>query len=115
MTDVNHRRKNKKSRNTMLSSNEHINEYNNGYGLYKNEEGKHEGTPGYLDKSMQSWIRKSEFSDKIMAAGVGNDFSKGNRGMAKAVRGAKKFVRSRIRFHDKQKLNEINKGGFNDE
>jgi hypothetical protein len=107
MTDINHRRKNKKPRNTKLVSNENVNEYNNGYGLYKNKDGIHEGTPGYLDKSMQCWGRKSEFSDKIIMAGIGNDFSNGNRGMARSVKGAKKFVRSRIRFHDKQKLNKV--------
>jgi hypothetical protein len=31
---------------------------------------------------------------------IGNDFTNGHRGMAKAVKGAKKFVRTRIRFHE---------------
>ena len=39
-------------------------------------------------------------SDKSLGARVGHDFTNGNRGMAKAVRGAKKFVRSRFRFHE---------------
>ncbi len=37
---------------------------------------------------------------KISSEGIGNDFTNGNRGMAKSKRGAKKFVRSRTRFHD---------------
>lgn len=111
MTDLNHRRKNKKPRNVKLNRNE----YNNGYGLYLNEDGIHEGTLDIFDKSMHQCGRKSEFSDKLVSAGIGNDFSNGNRGMAKAVRGAKKFVRSRIRFHDQQKLNKLKKGNYEDE
>ena len=115
MTDINHRRKNKKPRNVRLTLNERKNEYNNGYGLISNEDGTHIGTPGYLDKSMHGWGRKSEFSDKNIGAGIGNDFSNGNRGMAKAVKGAKKFGRSRIRFHDQQKLNNMKKEGYENE
>jgi hypothetical protein len=33
-------------------------------------------------------------------AGSGSDHSNGHRGQAKAARGAKKFVRTRIRFHE---------------
>ncbi len=39
-------------------------------------------------------------SGKVIGAGVGYNFSKGNRGMAKARHGAKKYVRSRERFHE---------------
>jgi hypothetical protein len=43
----------------------------------------------------------TKLSNKLICAkSIGNDFSKGRRGMAKAVRGAKKFVRSRVRFHE---------------
>lgn len=42
--------------------------------------------------------------DKTIGASIGWEFSNGNRGMAKAVRGAKKFVRSRTRFHLKTAL-----------
>ncbi len=52
-----------------------------------------------LDKSMQSWGGLEPLSGRIIGAGIGNDFSNGRRGMAKAVRGAKKYVRSRSRFH----------------
>lgn len=56
---------------------------------------------GYIDKSMHGWGRVSLFADKTIGAGIGNDFHDGGREMAKAVRGAKKFVRSRFRFHEK--------------
>ncbi len=55
---------------------------------------------GYIDKSLHGWGRTSVLADKRLGAGIGNDFNKGDRGMAKAVRGAKKFVRSRFRFHE---------------
>jgi hypothetical protein len=51
----------------------------------------------YIEKSMHSWGRKGVLSG---VAGIANDFTNGHRGMAKAVRGAKKFVRTRIRFHE---------------
>ncbi len=38
-------------------------------------------------------------SGKKIGARIGYEFTDGNRGMAKAKRGAKKFVRSRARFH----------------
>jgi hypothetical protein len=56
---------------------------------------------GYPDKSMQSWGARSELADKSFGAGIGNDFTNGHRGMAKSARGAKKFVRSRFRLHEK--------------
>jgi hypothetical protein len=55
---------------------------------------------GYIDKSMSGWGRKSLLADKLFGASIRNDFHKGDRGMAKSVRGAKKFVRSRFRFHE---------------
>jgi hypothetical protein len=54
----------------------------------------------YLDKSMHGWGRKTS-EGEVVCAGIGNDFTNGHRGMAKAVRGAKKFVRSRIRTREK--------------
>ncbi len=63
--------------------------------------GRHSGKPwNYLDKSMSTFGVKSMLADKHIGAGIGNDFTDGNRGMAHAVRGAKKFVRSRFRFHE---------------
>ncbi|NTF18147.1 hypothetical protein G6L37_06990 [Agrobacterium rubi] len=55
---------------------------------------------GYIDKSLHAWGRRSELADRTFGALIGNDFHRGDRGMAKAVRGAKKFVRSRFRFHE---------------
>ena len=68
----------------------------NGYGLTPNV---HRAFP---DKSMQGWGDYGELSGVRIGASIGNDFSNGNRGMAKAARGAKKYVRSRIRFHENQ-------------
>ena len=68
------------------------------------------GRTGYLDKSLHGWSRKSELADRMIGASVGNDFCDGHRGMARAVKGAKKFVRSRIRFHENvatQKLTQL--------
>lgn len=39
-------------------------------------------------------------SDVCISAGSGCEHSNGHRGQARAVRGAKKFVRTRIRFHE---------------
>lgn len=89
MTDINHRRKNRKPVNQRYKPDE----YHNGYapGLGKND---------YLDKSMHGWGAYDPVSKmRFGSAGIGNDFTNGHRGMAKAVRGAKKFVRTRIRFN----------------
>ena len=37
----------------------------------------------------------------------GYEFTDGHRGMARAVAGAKKFIRSRRRFHDKMALRAL--------
>ena len=103
MTEFNHRRKNKKAKNVRFSQKS----YNNGYGAIIEDDGSTLETPGELDKSLHGWARKSEFADKVIGAGIGNSFCNGNRGMAKSVKGAKKFVRSRIRFHEKQALHKI--------
>lgn len=68
----------------------------------------------HRDKSMSNYHRMSEFSDVSVDAGIPNDFTDGHRGMARAVKGAKKFVRSRVRFHDKQRLAEIIKGMYDE-
>lgn len=60
-----------------------------------------------IDKSWSSFGFKSEFSGRVSQAYVGHEFSNGRRGMAKAVRGAKKFVRSRTRFHENAMLKKI--------
>ncbi|MEK7628219.1 MAG: hypothetical protein AAB421_02240 [Patescibacteria group bacterium] len=54
----------------------------------------------HKDQAMFATRATAPIANKSFCTSIGNDFSKGNRGMAKAKRGAKKFVRSRIRFHD---------------
>lgn len=54
----------------------------------------------HTDKAMSGYSDKGQISDTSVGAWVANDFTNGNRGMARAVAGAKKFVRSRLRFHD---------------
>lgn len=91
MSHVNYRRKNKDR--PSLRHGKY--DYNNGYapGL---------GKSGYLDKSMHGWYSYSELADIIAGGHVSNDFTNGHRGMAKSVKGAKKFARTRIRFHENQ-------------
>ena len=60
-----------------------------------------------LDKSLHGWQNTSVFADKWIGADIGNDFSNGHRGMARAVAGAKKYVRSRTRFHEKAAVQKI--------
>ncbi len=109
---VNHRRKNKPK---VDRRHEH---YDNGYARSNEKDRYHDGElvypdgvdetqriirvgrTGYLDKSLHGWSRKSEFADVNIGASIGNDFCDGHRGMARAVKGAKKFVRTRIRFHE---------------
>ena len=83
MTDVNHRRKNRKPVNQRYADYE----YHNGYGTIDGERGKIQrvGNTDYLDKSMHSWGRTSLLSDKDIGAGIGNDYTNGHRGMAKAL------------------------------
>lgn len=139
MSDINHRRKNKKAVNQRYEKYS----YHNGYAYPSNKTGvkgqqkaiedvraeKHllgiddsdvvypvsaSGAPrvgrtDYLDKSGQSWGRKSTFADKHVGAGISNDFTNGHRGMAKAVKGAKKFVNSRIRFQENAQTRKLSK------
>jgi hypothetical protein len=140
MTDINHRRKNRKPVNQRYNRLD----YHNGYAAPDNKQGVHAvqaqidekkaeyealgmtnvifpkahtgsqrvGQTDYLDKSMHGWGRKSELADRTVFGVIGNDYSDGHRGMAKAVKGAKKFVRTRIRFHEnaatQKLLNEYN-------
>ena len=127
MTDINHRRTNKKPVNQRFGEYD----YHNGYahpdnkrhlsevkadndkfvaetlalGLNPARVEPHTGAPrigrtDYLDKSLHGWGKKSKIADKVIGASIGNDFTNGHRGMAKAVKGAKKFVNSRMRFHE---------------
>lgn len=106
MTDINHRRKNRAPVNSRYAENA----YHNGYAVGKgNERGdiQRVGNTDFLDKSMHGWGNVDTFSDKVIGAAIGNDFTDGHRGMAKAVRGAKKFVRSRTRFHANAKTKQL--------
>ena len=100
MTDTNHRRGNRPPVNQRHGRNN----YHNGYVWPDNKEtgiSQRVGKTDFLDKSLHGFSRKSKLGDVIISARIGNDFCNGHRGMAKAVRGAKKFVRTRIRFHEK--------------
>lgn len=57
-----------------------------------------------VDKSMQQWNIRDDFVGRSFDAAIGNDFCNGHRGMAKAARGAKRFVNSRRRFHERMTL-----------
>lgn len=104
MTDVNHRRKNRPA----VDRRHDANAYKNGFARQEgSERGQRTGRTGFLDKSLHGSCRKSLLADKSVAASIGNDFHHGHRGMAKAVKGAKKFVRSRIRFHEKSATQKI--------
>lgn len=81
----------------------------------KNGSLKPHGHGPHLDKSMQGWEATAPLSDRKIAATIGNDFSNGNRGMAKAVRGAKKYVRSRVRFHENQAVRKMMRDGFEED
>jgi hypothetical protein len=98
MTDINHRRSNRKPVNQRLAPHE----YNNGYAPAdgKRSATRAIGKTDYLDKSMQAWSAVAPLSDESISASIGNDFVNGHRGMATAVRGAKKFIRTRVRFHE---------------
>lgn len=54
----------------------------------------------HTDKSMQGWSDRGALSGVGVSASIPNDFTNGHRGMARAAAGAKKFVRTRIRFHE---------------
>lgn len=128
MTDVNHHRKNRKPVNQRYGEFEYRNGYahsDNKEGVKGNQAWIDEnkamdailgvenavysnpksgsqrvGRTDYLDKSMHSWGHKSTLADSNFGAGIGNDYTNGHRGMAKAVRGAKKYARTRLRFNE---------------
>jgi hypothetical protein len=51
--------------------------------------------------------RKDPLSETTVFAGISNDFSNGRRGEAKAKRGAKKFLNSRIRARQKAAVRKV--------
>lgn len=106
MTDINHRRKNRKPVNQRYGEYH----YHNGFAWPNNKKdgvSQRIGRTDYLDKSLHGSGVIDKFSDKHIGAVIGNDFSNGHRGMAKAIRGAKKFVRSRVRFNGKATTRKI--------
>jgi hypothetical protein len=46
-------------------------------------------------------------SGHVVGASIGNDFTNGSRGAAKAVRGIKKYVRTRTRFHENAAVKKL--------
>lgn len=120
MTDTNHRRKNRAP-----VALRHV-KYKNGYSTPTRQNSdepnktlreiqetdptesyQRVGRTRMLDKSLHGWQNTSVFADKWIGADIGNDFSNGHRGMARAVAGAKKYVRSRTRFHEKAAVQKI--------
>ena len=54
-----------------------------------------------------NWVH-SELADRFIAASATcGDHTNGKRGIAKDVRGAKKFVNSRLRFHENAALKKL--------
>ncbi|MGE0500055.1 MAG: hypothetical protein AB7I79_00210 [Rhizobiaceae bacterium] len=56
--------------------------------------------PGHRSKGGARFEKRGVVSNAAPVTMAAFDFSNGNRGMAKSVRGAKKFVNSRFRFHE---------------
>lgn len=98
MTDINHKRRNRRPVNQRYRPDE----YNNGLatGADKDVPAARTGRTDYLDKSSQGWSTEAPISGTRHGASIANDFVNGHRGMAKAVSGAKKYVRTRVRFHE---------------
>ena len=98
MTQINHRRRNRKPVNQRLRPEE----YNNGDAP---PNGKEDAVAGvgktdYLHKANCTWSGATPLSGERISAGLPHAVPGGHRGMAKAVKGAKKFVRTRVRFHE---------------
>lgn len=56
----------------------------------------------FRNRSCESFTGRSEL--RYIGTYIGNDFTNGHRGHARAVAGAKKFIRSRIRADSKRAL-----------
>jgi hypothetical protein len=63
--------------------------------------------PSHTDNAMWHESRKDPLSETTVFAGISNDFSNGRRGEAKAKRGAKKFLNSRIRARQKAAVRKV--------
>jgi hypothetical protein len=113
MTDKNHRRLNKPP----VNQRHRPEEYRNGQAPSEGKEASsvHIGKTDYLAKSQMNWTGKAQLSGKRFSAHIGNDFTSGHQGMARAVAGAQKFVRSRIRFHENAETRRLAKNLSSDE
>ena len=96
MTEHNHRRDTKKR--TLPKENRPVTAGNGDPRGWLIMHGKNTTGRDYSFAEASDW---APLSNKLITGkAIGNDFSNGRRGMAKAVRGAKKYVRSRLRFHE---------------
>ena len=112
MTDINHRRKNKKPINKRNISNNQKNEFNNGWGQFTDSDGSTIlplGNTQYLNKGNTVWSNKSLLADRVFVARTPNDCNNGHKGMSKEVKGAKKFIRTRTRFHENAQTQKLAK------
>jgi hypothetical protein len=58
---------------------------------------------------LESVAKRSTFADVSFSTVPGNDFTNGKHGRAKSKRGGKKYLNSRIRFHENQQVKKIQK------
>lgn len=66
------------------------------------------------DKGGTQFRQEAPLAGISVSARADWDFSQGNRGMAKSVRGAKKFVNSRVRHHENAATRRLAGEGDND-
>lgn len=67
------------------------------------------GRNGY-GKGTKHFTARSVLADMVVTAGAStHDQTDGKHGVAKNIRGAKKFVRSRVRFHENAKTRVLEK------
>lgn len=57
-----------------------------------------------IDRSMSEFQGRDDLSGRTFNTSIPNDFTDGHRGMARAVKGAKKYINSRRRFWEKQAI-----------
>ncbi len=105
MGKINHRRFNKERPANRYSEDSYR------HGNYAKAESK----GGYLRKGGWGTSKESKLADRRVGANASYDWSKGNRGMAKDVRGAKKYVNSRFRFHENQATKKLIREGSAEE
>ena len=65
-----------------------------------------------FDKYVVKFVRQTTVDGKVISASAtSGDHCNGKRGIRRDVAGAKKFVRSRVRFHNKMALRKEMKDG----